>query len=89
MSFLLFVFVIYISKVIKFKEEKKMFSKFDTVKGRVICSTKKGSYVECDGVNAFLNRYSLKEGTEVICSVIAVKPDGFAILGLDSVVYAA
>jgi len=67
-----------------------MFEKFDTVRGRVVCSTKKGCYVECGGVNAFLNRYSFKEGTEVICSVIAVKPeDGFAILGLDSVVYAA
>ena len=67
-----------------------MLEKFDTVMGRVVCSTRKGCYVECDGVNAFLNRYSFKEGTEVICSVIAIKADGFAILGLDSVVeYAA
>jgi len=67
-----------------------MLEKFDVVKGFVTCSTKKGSYIECEnGTTAFLNRYSLKSGTKVMCSVIAVKPDGFPILGLDSVLYEA
>ncbi len=64
------------------------YERFDTIKGCVVCSTRSGSYVECDGgVNAFLPGYSFKNGTELICSVWAVKPDGFLILRLDSVAH--
>ena len=66
-----------------------MLEKYDNVSGRTTCTSQSGTFVELtNGQNGWIGKVRLPIGVDVICTVYAVKDDGFAILNLDSVRYA-
>ncbi len=65
-----------------------MFEKYDSIIGTTTCASSKGTFVELtDGRSGWINQVHLPSGVSVICTVYAVKEDGFPILTLDSVRY--
>lgn len=65
-----------------------MLEKYDSVSGIISGSSSKGTFVYLDnGAVGWIKKQHLPTNTRVVCSVLSVKDDGFAILGLDSVQY--
>lgn len=65
-----------------------MLEKYDSVSGVISGSSNNGTFVYLDnGAVGWIKKKQLPTNTRVVCSVLSVKDDGFAILGLDSVVY--
>ena len=67
-----------------------MIEKYDCITATTTGATSKGTFVEFDnGATGWISRAFLPDGLNVICTVLYVKEDGFPILALDSVQYAA
>ena len=65
-----------------------MLEKYDSVSGIVSGASSNGAFVYLDnGCVGWIKKHRLPNNTRVLCSVLSVKEDGFAILGLDSVDY--
>lgn len=65
-----------------------MLEKYDSVSGIISGSSSKGTFVYLDnGAVGWIKKQHLPANTRVVCSVLSIKDDGFAILGLDSVQY--
>lgn len=67
-----------------------MINKYDCVTATTTGATTKGTLVEFEnGEVGWISRAFLPNGLNVVCTVLCVKENGFPILALDSVRYAA
>lgn len=77
-------------KLQQMKGENNMIEKYDCVTAITTGATGKGTFVEFEnGEVGWISRAILPDGLNVICTVLHIKEDGFPILALDSVQYAA
>lgn len=67
-----------------------MLERYDCITAVTTTASSKGTFVElASGITGWIGKVFLPEGLKVICTVLRVKEDGFPILALDSVQYAA
>lgn len=67
-----------------------MLEKYDCINAITTGASGKGTFVKLkDGCSGWISKAVLPQGLNVICTVLFIKEDGFPILTLDSVRYAA